>query len=89
MLASTTVGSVPELSKLHGAIKEAFDEWRSHIVDRLVRDGWNKIDATALTHTLIAGIEGAMILARIDRDDRVVIKVAESLSKLVEESQKR
>jgi TetR/AcrR family transcriptional repressor of lmrAB and yxaGH operons len=83
MLASTTVGSVPELPKLHNAIKAAFDDWRNHIVERLMRDDWSRSDATALTHTVVASIEGAMILARIDRDERVVMKVAESLAQMI------
>jgi TetR/AcrR family transcriptional repressor of lmrAB and yxaGH operons len=85
MLASSTVGSVPDLPKLHGAIKAAFDEWRSHVSERFVRDGWNRTEAAAMTQTLIAGIEGAMILARIDQDERVVVKIAESLARLVED----
>lgn len=86
MLASSTVGSVPDLPKLHGAIKAAFDAWRSHVSERLRRDGWNKTEAAAMTQTLIAGIEGAMILARLDQDERVVIKVAESLAQTIEAS---
>ena len=86
MLASTTVGSVPDLPRLHSVIKAAFDEWRAHIVERLMRDGWPKAAATSTAQTLIAGIEGAMILARIDQDERVVVKVAESLAESIEVS---
>jgi len=84
MLASTTVGSVPDLPKLHAAIKAAFDEWRQHIVKLLVREGWSKASALTMTQTIIAAIEGAMILARIDQDERVVLKVAETIAALVE-----
>jgi TetR/AcrR family transcriptional repressor of lmrAB and yxaGH operons len=83
MLASTTVGSVPDLPKLHAAIKCAFDDWRQHIVKRLVQEGWTKASALTMAQTLIAGIEGAMILARIDQDERIVIKVGDTLAKLV------
>jgi TetR/AcrR family transcriptional repressor of lmrAB and yxaGH operons len=86
MLASTTVGSVPDLPKLHAAIKAAFDEWRQHIVTMLVGEGWSKASATTMAQTLLASIEGAMILARIDQDERVVIKVAETLAALVEKA---
>ena len=84
MLASTTVGSVPDLPKLHAALKEAFDDWRAQIVKLLTSEGWTKPSATAMAQTLLAGIEGAMILARIDQDERVVIKVAETLAALIE-----
>jgi TetR/AcrR family transcriptional repressor of lmrAB and yxaGH operons len=88
MLASATVGSVPDLPKLHAAIKAAFDEWRTHIVKMLVSEGWSKASATTMAQTLLAGIEGAMILARIDQDERVVLKVTETLATLIEAKHK-
>jgi len=84
MLASSTVGSVPDLPKLHGSIKAAFDEWRAHVIERLLRDGLSKSEATTVAQTLIAGIEGAMILARIDQDERVVVKVADTLAAMID-----
>jgi TetR/AcrR family transcriptional regulator, lmrAB and yxaGH operons repressor len=84
MLASTTIGSVPDLPKLHAAIRAAFDDWRSHIAARLSLDGWTKKEAATLAQTLIAGIEGAMILARIDRDKKVVVKTVENLARLLD-----
>jgi TetR/AcrR family transcriptional repressor of lmrAB and yxaGH operons len=83
MLASTTVGSVPDLPNVHAAIKAAFDEWRGEIIKMLVAEGWTKAAANTMAQTLLAGIEGAMILARIDQDERVVIKVADTLAALV------
>jgi TetR/AcrR family transcriptional repressor of lmrAB and yxaGH operons len=84
MLASTTVGSVPELPKLHAAIKEAFDEWRQHVAKRLVLEGWTKAAALSMAQTLIAATEGAMILGRIDQDEKIVLKVAETMALMVE-----
>jgi TetR/AcrR family transcriptional repressor of lmrAB and yxaGH operons len=84
MLASVTVGSVPDLPKLHAAIKEAFDEWREHIATLLTREGWTKPNARTMAQTIIASIEGAMILARIDQDERVMLKVAETLATMIE-----
>jgi len=83
MLVSTSVGSVPDMPKLHATIREAFDLWRQYVVKRLVDEGWNKTSALTMTQTLIAATEGAMILARIDNDERVVIKVGETLAKLL------
>jgi TetR/AcrR family transcriptional repressor of lmrAB and yxaGH operons len=84
MLASTTVGSVPELPKLHAAIKAAFGEWRQHVAKRLVLEGWTKAAALSMAQTLIAATEGAMILARIDQDETIVLKVAETMALMVE-----
>jgi TetR/AcrR family transcriptional repressor of lmrAB and yxaGH operons len=84
MLASTSIGSVPDLPELHTAIREAFNSWRQYVVRRLVHEGWNKSAALTMAQTLIAGTEGAMILARIDQDERIVTKVGETLATLLE-----
>jgi TetR/AcrR family transcriptional repressor of lmrAB and yxaGH operons len=83
MLASTAVGAVPDLPMLHAAIREAFDEWRAHLAGRLVSDGRDAASAQAMAHTLIAGIEGAMMLARVDQDERIVTRVVATLATLI------
>jgi TetR/AcrR family transcriptional repressor of lmrAB and yxaGH operons len=83
MLASTTIGSVPNLPKLHAAIKAAFDAWRQYIVNLLIDEGWRRSSAVTMANTLLAGIEGAMILARIDQDERIVLRVAETLATMI------
>jgi hypothetical protein len=50
----------------------------------LVREGWTKAAALSMAQTLIAATEGAMILARIDQDEKIVLKVAETMALLVE-----
>jgi hypothetical protein len=83
MLASTAVGAVPDLPELHAAIREAYDEWRAHLAERLVNDGRDAAAAQAMAHTLLAGIEGAMMLARVDQDERIVTRVVAMLAKLI------
>jgi TetR/AcrR family transcriptional repressor of lmrAB and yxaGH operons len=83
MLASTVVGAVPDLPRLHAAIREALDEWREHIAGRLVDDDWSKPSAQAMAQTVLAGIEGAMMLARVDQDERIVTRVVAMLAKLI------
>jgi TetR/AcrR family transcriptional repressor of lmrAB and yxaGH operons len=83
MLATTAVGAVPDLPKVHAAIRDALDEWREHIVGQLLKEGWRRPAAQSMAHTLLAGIEGAMMLARIEQDDRIVVRVADTLALLV------
>jgi TetR/AcrR family transcriptional repressor of lmrAB and yxaGH operons len=83
MLASTAVGAVPDLPKLHAAIREAFDEWCAHLAGRLVDDGWAQPSAQAMAQTLLAGLEGAMIVARVEQDERIVTRVVAMLARLV------
>ena len=85
MLVSTAVGSVPHLPKLHAAIKASFNEWREHISQLLMKEGWSKAQAFSLAQTIIAATDGAMIIARVDQDERIVIKVAEDLVRLIEQ----
>jgi len=83
MLASTAVGAVPDLPRLHAAIRESLDEWRAHLAGRLVDDGWAQPSAQAMAQTVLAGIEGAMMLARIDQDERIVTRVVAMLATLI------
>lgn len=82
MLTATVIGSVPDRPKLHDAIRETFAAWREQLASRLIDEGHSKNEASTLARTLIAGLEGAMILARIEQDERVVIKVADTLTLL-------
>ena len=84
MLTSTVIGSVPELPQLHRAIRETFAEWHGSLVERLIADGHKRAKALTLAYTLIAGLEGAMILARVEQDERVLLKVAEELADLTQ-----
>ena len=83
MLASAAIGAVPDLPKLHAAIRDAVEQWRDHLAGRLVDDGWSKPGARTMAHTILAGIEGAMILARIEQDERIITRVAATLARLI------
>lgn len=83
MLASAAIGAVPDRPKLHAAIRDAVEQWRDHLAGRLVDDGWSKPGARTMAHTVLAGIEGAMILARIEQDERIITRVAATLARLI------
>jgi TetR/AcrR family transcriptional repressor of lmrAB and yxaGH operons len=52
---------------LRGAAGEVFDDWRMILVDALVADGHRRNNAADLAELCIAGLEGALILARVRR----------------------
>lgn len=83
MLASTAVGTAPDLPELHAAIRDAFAAWCEHLTGRLMDGGWGAADARAMSQTVLAGIEGAMVLARVDQDERIVTRVAAMLARLI------
>lgn len=83
MLASAAIGAVPDLPRLHAAIRDAVEQWRDHLAARLVDAGWSKPGARTMSQTILAAIEGAMILARIEQDERIVTHVASTLVRLL------
>jgi TetR/AcrR family transcriptional repressor of lmrAB and yxaGH operons len=83
MLAAAVIGSVPESPPLHAAIRAAFAEWRQQLMRLLIREGRRERQAHCLADTIVAGLEGAMLLARVDQDERVLTNVAETLASLV------
>ena len=52
---------------LRGAADEVFDDWRTILADALVADGHRRNNAADLAELCIAGLEGALILARVRR----------------------
>jgi TetR/AcrR family transcriptional repressor of lmrAB and yxaGH operons len=84
MLAAAVIGSVPESPRLHAAIRAAFAEWRQQLMQLLIRDGRRQHQALCLAETIVAALEGSMLLARVDQDERVVANVAQMLVSLVE-----
>jgi TetR/AcrR family transcriptional repressor of lmrAB and yxaGH operons len=84
MLAAAVIGAVPESPQLHAAIRGAFDEWRQQLMQLLLREGRRKRHAHCLAQTIVAGLEGSMLLARVDQDERALIEVAEMLVSLLE-----
>jgi TetR/AcrR family transcriptional repressor of lmrAB and yxaGH operons len=83
LLSSASIGVVPELPRLHAAIKQAFDAWRADLGAQLEAEGWRRPSAHAMAQTIVASIEGAMILARIDEDGAALITIADTLARLV------
>jgi TetR/AcrR family transcriptional regulator, lmrAB and yxaGH operons repressor len=52
---------------LREAANEVFDAWRTILVDALVADGHRRKSAADLAELCIAGLEGALTLARVRR----------------------
>src|SRR5919109_5520058 len=52
---------------LRAAVDEVFDQWRAIMRDALTAAGRSETDAADLAELCIAGLEGAIVLARVDR----------------------
>jgi TetR/AcrR family transcriptional repressor of lmrAB and yxaGH operons len=70
---------------LRDAAGEVFDDWRTILVDALVAHGHSRGDARDLAELCIAGLEGALILARIQQRATPVERVERQLRTLLSE----
>ena len=83
MLASVSACADPTLPTLQTALHDALATWRAELTTLLIRDGVSRAAAPGLSQTILAALEGALLTARIERSERVVIEVAAQLARLV------
>jgi TetR/AcrR family transcriptional repressor of lmrAB and yxaGH operons len=84
LLASLAIGAVPDAPQLHRALAQALEAWRLRLGAILMRAGFRKQPARAMAQTVLAGLEGALLIARIDGNTRVVVEVGRTLGALIE-----
>jgi TetR/AcrR family transcriptional repressor of lmrAB and yxaGH operons len=78
-IATTLLESAPQSADMATAGREAFAGWCGVIARALVRDGFGKAEARRLSTLTVASIEGALILARVERSAAPIDDVAKSL----------
>jgi TetR/AcrR family transcriptional repressor of lmrAB and yxaGH operons len=87
--AGCPVGNVAQAAyddaTLRDAAGEVFDDWRVILTDTLVAHGHRRRDAADLAETCIAGLEGALMLARIQQRATPVERVERQLRALLSE----
>ena len=83
LLASVSVGAVPNHPKLHREIKAALDSWRAQLTILLIRERWARTAARSMADVIVSSMEGAMIVARIDRNARPLLRTARTLAQLL------
>ena len=84
LLNSVAAGSIPDLPKLHAAIRSALHLWQTEIAKLLRHDGWPPATAERLAHTTLATLEGAMLCARIAQSERILTQAAETIAAVLE-----
>jgi TetR/AcrR family transcriptional repressor of lmrAB and yxaGH operons len=68
---------------LRAAANEVFDDWRSILGASLTAAGHTAAGATDLAELCIAGLEGALMLARVDRSPAPIDRVQRQLDVLL------
>ena len=82
---ATVALEVAAQSEAIGAVCDlAFTGWRKVIAEALSAAGLADEDADGLALTVLAGIEGGLLLARAARDGDVLITVGQRLAALIE-----
>jgi len=78
--AASSRDEAPEAA---GTAAEVFTEWAHLFADRLENDGVKRAVAQSLSTTIVAGIEGAVILSRAARSTKPLEQVSHHLSELI------
>ena len=79
-ITTTLLESAPQSADIAAAGREAFGGWCTVIARALLRDGFGKTEARRLSMFSLASIEGALILARVERSAAPIDDVAKSLA---------
>jgi TetR/AcrR family transcriptional regulator, lmrAB and yxaGH operons repressor len=79
-ISTTLLESAPQSAGIALAGREAFAAWRAVIAQALLRDGFSKLEARRLSTLAVAGIEGALILARVESSGEPIEDIARSLA---------
>src|SRR3979409_2346823 len=79
-IATTLLESAPQSPNMAAAGREAFAGWCAGIAPALVGGGLGEAEARGLATLTVSSIEGALILARVERGAAPIDDVARSLA---------
>jgi TetR/AcrR family transcriptional regulator, lmrAB and yxaGH operons repressor len=79
-VATVALECAPETTSVTDACRTIFRSWIEVVADRLEVEGWEPQAAQAYAATTVAAIEGALILARVERDATVLRTVTKDLA---------
>ena len=82
-VVAAAISTSDEGAQLGGDASRIFDRWRAALTRSFVADGFGESEAASLAITMLAAIEGAVILCRSLRSPQPLRDVAENLEFLV------
>jgi TetR/AcrR family transcriptional regulator, lmrAB and yxaGH operons repressor len=83
-VATVALDAAGESEPIRAACATAYDSWREVLVDSLVRQGVPAARAPGLATTVLAAVEGALLLARTQRDVAPLRQVGADVRLLIE-----
>ena len=72
-----------ESEAITAAGRTAFADWQKTIADLLCRHGWSETEAESLALAVIGGLEGALLLARVQGNGAPLHAAAAALGRLL------
>jgi len=75
-IATTLLENAPLSAAITDAGRAAIDRWIATIAGVIERDGMTAAEAKAKAQTIVAAMEGALILARVRRSKKPILDVA-------------
>lgn len=83
-VATVALDAAGESEQIRDACVKAYESWREVVVDFLVRQGIDAGRAQGLAITVLAAVEGALLLAKTNRDVAPLRQVGADLRRLIE-----
>jgi TetR/AcrR family transcriptional regulator, lmrAB and yxaGH operons repressor len=79
-VATVALETTAEVPAVATACRAVLRDWVRVLADHLGAEGWEPDDATAFATTIVAAFEGALLLARVERDVAPLRTVAAQLA---------
>jgi TetR/AcrR family transcriptional repressor of lmrAB and yxaGH operons len=83
-ITTVALESAPETTRLTRACQQIYDRWHAAIRERIREDGVEERRADRLAGTVLASIEGAMVLARTQQSRTPLDDAATSLAEMID-----
>lgn len=88
-ITTTLLETTPDSAVIAAAGRAVFADWRGVMEDMLHRDGWPGGQVPATATAIIAGLEGALLLARVQGSAQPIHDTVQALCELLETKQSR
>lgn len=83
-ITTTLLETTPESDLIAAAGRTAFADWRTVIEGLLARHGWPPDRAEPAAAFVVAGLEGALVMARVEQSARPIETTADALCAFLE-----
>jgi TetR/AcrR family transcriptional repressor of lmrAB and yxaGH operons len=80
-VATVALECAPGIDAITATCRDVFRSWVEVLRGRLVAEGWGEDEARDFATTIVSAVEGALLLARVERDATPVRRVLRDLAR--------